>query len=276
MKNQYIHLSQDGDTSHEAMKRLEEIVRILRVQCPWDREQTHKSLTKNLIEEAYELVDAINRDDFENLREELGDVTLQVVFHSILADEESKFNLADIINEECRKMIRRHPHVFEEEIDENGRFSTKSVDKVLERWENIKSKEHNSETYCQDLETVPKSLPALMRSQKVQKKASNVGFDWDSVEGAFQKIEEESNELKEAYLNGDFAEMENELGDLLFSVVNVSRFLKIDAEEALTLATEKFINRFREVERIARSEGDDLKKLSLEEMEILWQKAKEK
>lgn len=278
MKNRYAYIKENREAAWDAFERLNEIIKILRAECPWDRVQTHETLITPMIEEAYEAVNAIKKKDFENLKEELGDVLLQVVFHGILAEEDKKFTLSDVVNEECEKMIRRHPHVFEEEystdLAENGNFSTKSVDKVLEKWENIKRKEHLNVSYCEALENVPISLPALMRSQKVQKKASSVGFDWERVDDAFLKIEEESLELKEAYSLGAQEDIEEELGDLLFSVVNVARFLKVDSERALTKATDKFIDRFRTVEGLAESEGANLKDMSLTELDRLWHLAK--
>lgn len=256
-----------AESQAEAVDRLVDIIKVLRVECPWDREQTHESLKTGMIEEAYEVCDAIDKNDKDNLREELGDVLLQVVFHGRLAEETEDFTLTDVINEECEKMIRRHPHVF---LDEN----TKTVDKVLEKWENIKRKEHRYENYTDELNKVPKNLPALMRSYKVQKKASGVGFDWKDIKGADLKLHEELREFSEACLGGDENHIFEELGDLLFSVVNVSRFLKLNPELALAAATEKFIARFAGVEQKAVAKGLDLKEMSLEEMDKLWDEVK--
>ena len=255
------------DNEGEALERLVEIIGILRKECPWDRTQTHESLTKCMLEEAYEAVDAIQEKDTENLREELGDVLLQVVFHCNLSEEEGDFNLTEVINEECEKMIRRHPHIFLEE-------QVKTIDKALEKWENVKSNEHGEERYADRLKRVPKALPALLRSSKVQSKASKVGFDWDDALGAFDKLEEEIKELRCAYLNGDTLNMSEEFGDLLFSMVNVSRFLNIDPEESLNDSTAKFIGRFDTMEKIAVERGLDFAELSLEEMDKLWVEAK--
>ncbi len=272
MKSEYMHLKNTAKTSEEAITRLEEIVSILRVECPWDREQTHESLRKGMIEEAYEVVEAININSVENLREELGDVMLQVIFHANLAEESDKFNLTDVINEECEKMIRRHPHVF---LDKNLNNGINSIDKVLEKWENIKAAEKGSACQTSLMDSVPKVLPALTRAAKVQKKAAEVGFDWDDISGALDKIKEETEELIEASsLVSDTGHIEEELGDLLFSVVNAARFLKVDPEEALQSATRKFIRRFSHVEKESLACGRRLQDMSLEEMDELWNEAK--
>ena len=266
-KEKYESLYEAKNSEGDALIRLAEIIGILRKECPWDREQTHETLTKCMLEEAYEAVDAIQEHNVENLREELGDVLLQVVFHCNLSEEEGDFNLTDVINEECEKMIRRHPHIFSEE-------GVKTIDKALEKWENVKSKEHGEDRYTDRLKRVPKALPALLRSSKVQGKASKVGFDWDDASGAFDKLEEEIKELRCAYEKGDAQNMTEEFGDLLFSMVNVSRFLDIDPEDALNQTTAKFISRFDAMERMASEEGLDFAELSLEEMDKLWVEAK--
>ena len=196
VKEQYQHLCIDAKNNQEAMQRLYDVVKILRAECPWDKVQTHESLRSGMLEEAYETVDAINNKDMVNLREELGDVMLQVVFHSILGEESNSFDLKDVINEECEKMIRRHPHVF---LIETSNNNTKSIDKVLEKWENIKEQERGTQKVSSRLEKVPKALPALTRAFKVQKKAADVGFDWNDVSGAFDKVKEESAELMVLY-----------------------------------------------------------------------------
>ncbi len=267
MKKEYEELYLAKDNEGEALERLVKIVSILRRECPWDRAQTHESLTKCMIEEAYEAVEAIKTQNVPNLREELGDVLLQVVFHSNLASSEGRFHLVDVINEECEKMIRRHPHIFLEE-------NVKTIDKVLEKWENVKSREHKELRYTDRLTSVPKAMPALIRSSKVQSKAAKAGFDWDEIGGAFAKIDEEFDELLEAYKQGDPEHITEEFGDLLFSMVNVSRFLNIDPEESLNEATQKFIKRFDCMERLAESRNMDLGDMSLEEMDKLWMEAK--
>ncbi|MGN0735066.1 MAG: nucleoside triphosphate pyrophosphohydrolase [Anaerovoracaceae bacterium] len=273
VKEKYIHLCETADNNEKALTRLYEIVKILRVECPWDRVQTHESLRPGMLEEAYETVDAINNQDMVNLREELGDVLLQVVFHSILGEEESRFDLKDVINEECEKMIRRHPHVF---LQENTNNTAKSIDKVLEKWENIKKQEHGSEKTSARLTKVPRALPALTRAYKVQKKAAEVGFDWDDISGAFDKVREETRELTECCQEqpADKEALQEELGDLLFSAVNVSRFLGIDPEASLDYTIDKFIRRFTHVENSALACGRALEDMSLSEMDELWDEAK--
>lgn len=273
VKEKYIHLCETADDNEKALTRLYEIVKILRSECPWDRVQTHESLRPGMLEEAYETVDAINNQDMVNLREELGDVLLQVVFHSILGEEESRFDLKDIINEECEKMIRRHPHVF---LQENTNNTAKSIDKVLEKWENIKEQERGSEKTSARLTKVPRALPALTRAFKVQKKAAEVGFDWDDISGAFDKVREETRELTECCQEqpADKEALQEELGDLLFSAVNVSRFLGIDPEASLDYTIDKFIRRFTHVENSALACGRALEDMSLSEMDELWDEAK--
>ncbi|QAT42524.1 nucleoside triphosphate pyrophosphohydrolase [Aminipila luticellarii] len=264
---EYKHLYEKAATEGEAVVRLIEIIKILRKECPWDREQTHESLRKCMIEEAYEAVEAINNDDVDNLEEELGDVLLQVIFHSRLAEEENKFNFVTVVNRECEKMLRRHPHVFLKE-------TIKTIDKVIEKWENVKRNEKGITDCKSRLENVPRALPALMRSCKVQAKAAEVGFDWDDVKCAFHKIREETEELKEVYDRDDKDGITEELGDLLFSVVNVARFLKVDPEEALNLTSDKFIRRFSFIEDTARARKVSLEDMSLKEMDKLWDMAK--
>ena len=273
IREEYLYLTDSGKDNKEAIERLAEIIALLRRECPWDKVQTHETLRKGMIEEAYEVVEAINNKDMANLREELGDVLLQVVFHADLAKEEREFDLKDIINEECEKMIRRHPHVFLQETQNN---STKSIDKVLEKWENIKVEEKHEKSCASRLERVPKALPALVRAFKVQKKAADVGFDWDDVSGAFDKVAEEYAEFMEQYAEAASSKqrLEEEMGDLLFSCVNVARFLDIDPESALNYTSDKFTRRFRYIEEKANADGRRLEDMSLEEMDKLWEEAK--
>lgn len=235
--------------------------------CPWDREQTHESIKKSLIEETYEVVEAVNKNDRELLTEELGDVLLQVVFHSQIAKENGEFDFSDVCDGICKKLIERHPHVF-------GDVSVKDSGEVLENWEQIKSRTKHRKTQTDKMLSVPRELPALMRSAKIQEKAAKVGFDWNDVSGAFDKLSEESEELKAAIRNNDRENMTEELGDLLFSAVNVSRFIGVDAEEALTASADKFLNRFSVVERLANERNTDMKQCSIEELDRLWDEAK--
>lgn len=272
MKDKFEHLLKTAENSEEAITRLKEIISILRVECPWDKAQTHETLRSCMIEEAYEVVEAINNNNDENLEEELGDVILQVVFHSNLTEEAGKFDLTDVINKECEKMIRRHPHVF---LDKNSDNSTNSIDKVLEKWENIKAAEKKETSPSGRMESVPKALPALTRAMKIQKRAAEVGFDWDDISGALNKIKEETDEVIEA--SNEIVDDEHimeEVGDLLFSVVNAARFLKVDPEEALNSATRKFMRRFAYVEQQSLACGKQLEQMSLDEMDQLWDEAK--
>lgn len=273
IREEYRHLTEGAGNDRDAIERLVEIIRVLRVECPWDRVQTHESLRQGMLEEAYEVVEAINNKDAENLREELGDVLLQIVFHASLAEEAQKFDLKDVINEECEKMIRRHPHVFLQETRNN---SAKSIDKVLEKWENIKVKEKQEESYTSRLERVPKALPALTRAFKVQKKAADASFDWDDVSEAFLKVDEERAELMQQYEENPKLQqrLAEELGDLLFSCVNVARFLGVDPESALNYTVNKFVRRFSYIEKKAVAAGENLEDMSLAEMDKLWEEAK--
>lgn len=266
-EEKYTELMKPAQAEEEAFSRLNKIVKILRAECPWDREQTYESLVPCMLEEAYEAVDAVNNHNMENFREELGDVLLQVMMNSIIAAENGDFLLLSVINDECDKMIRRHPHIF---FGDNA----KSVDKVLEKWENIKSKEKGASTQQSALESVPRALPALTRSYKVQKKAAGVGFDWSDVSGAFQKIKEETDELFAASASLDKEAITEEIGDLLFSVVNAARFLHVDPEQALTKTSDKFIRRFSYIEKTALERGLVLEEMTLDEMDKLWNEAK--
>ena len=243
------------------------IVSILRSPggCPWDGEQTHASLRRSLLEESCEVIEAINEESPDHLREELGDVLLQVVFHADIEREVGRFNFDDVCDGICKKLIFRHPHVF-------GDVSVSGSDEVLANWEELKRKEKAQQTYTDTLTAVAKSLPALWRAEKVQKKAKKAGFDWDSVEGAVDKLSEELAELKEAIAQG--TNVQEELGDLLFAAVNVSRFVEADPEETLNGATEKFIARFAKVDAMAREQGLDMAQMSLAQLDKLWEDAK--
>lgn len=269
-------LYKKGETTGEAAERLMELIRALRSEngCPWDRVQTHESLRRDMIEEAYEAVDAVDRGNLVDLEEELGDVVLQVALHSGIAEELGEFSFASVMNRVTDKMISRHPHVFNVSEEKNDPNRVFSVDNVLEKWENTKRKEHGENTTTQSMQKIPKNFPALIRAEKVQKKAAKVGFDWDDVEGAFQKIGEEAGELLEAYRNGDQVNMQEEIGDLLFAVVNAARFLNVDPEEALNFTSDKFIRRFGYVEEQAIKAGTRPENMTLAEMDKLWDDAK--
>lgn len=233
--------------------------------CPWDREQTHASLTKDIVEEAYETVDAIERDDIDAMEEELGDMLLQVGLHAVIGTECGEFTFRDIATRVVRKMIERHPHVF-------GDAKADTVKEVLTRWDAIKKNEKRQKTQTEVLESVPKCFPALLRARKVQKRAASVGFDWPDAVSAFEKIPEETEELKKAM--EDRTNVEDELGDLLFSVVNVARLLGTEPEELLRGATDKFIRRFERMEQSALSQGSKLEDLSFDEQNRIWETVK--
>ena len=246
---------------------LAEIVRILRAPggCPWDAEQTHQSIRRNFLEEAYEAVEAIDEGSPEHLREELGDVLLQIVLHAQMEREAGRFDLNGVADGICKKLIYRHPHVF-------GDVQVSGTGEVLSNWEALKRKEKGQATNTDALEAVARSLPALWRAEKVQKKAKKAGFDWPDISGALDKLSEELGELRQAVEAGSGAE--EELGDLLFSAVNAARFLGADPEEALQAATDKFIRRFRQVEALAAREGRRMEDMPLEELDRLWETAK--
>ncbi len=231
--------------------------------CPWDRVQTHQSIKKSMIEETYEAIDALDLGDDKAFANELGDVLLQVIFHAQIADERGAFNFDDVVTEICTKLITRHTHVF-------GEDNAGDADEALTNWEKNKKKEKKIETYTGVLSDVPKYLPALMRAEKVQKKAKGFGFDWDDIEPVYDKVFEEIDEVKEAYKSGDEESIREEYGDLLFAVVNLGRFLGTDPETALTGATNKFISRFAQMERLAQEKGLDMGKMDLEALDELW------
>lgn len=235
--------------------------------CPWDRKQTHESIKKNFIEETYEVVEAINKADAEGLKEELGDVLLQVAMHSEMESEKGSFDFNDVVNDICKKLVVRHPHVF-------GDAAAQSSDEALQNWDQFKLKTKGMKKQGEAMIKVPREFPALMRAQKVQEKAAKAGFDWDDINGAVDKLHEEIDELETALAAGVGKDIEEEFGDVLFSCVNVSRFIGADSEEALTASTDKFIKRYLLVEKFAADEGLDMKTASIEELDKLWNKAK--
>lgn len=251
---------------------LVQVIRILRGEngCPWDRMQTHASIRQDMLEEAYEAADAIDKGDMENLCEELGDVLMQVVFHAEIEAEKGGFTIEDVIRGICEKMVYRHPHVFG-----NGKVQADTAEQVLVNWEELKKKEKHTETQTEVMKNVPDALPALIRARKVQKKAADVGFDFPDALGAIQKVYEEIQELEESVKLENGTE-EEEFGDILFALVNISRFLKINPEFALTKAIKKFINRFEYIEKSALLQGKNLSGMTLEEMDLLWDEAKTK
>ncbi|MBE6728701.1 MAG: nucleoside triphosphate pyrophosphohydrolase [Ruminococcaceae bacterium] len=264
-----VYLKADSAKNKYDMEQFINIMKMLRAPdgCPWDKEQTHSSIRNNFLEEVYEVVDAIDRDSTEDMREELGDVLMQVVFHAVMAEEENRFDFSDVVNEVCQKLVYRHPHVF-------GDVKADTSEKVLDNWEKLKRTEKSQSTYTDTLKSVPLAFPSLMRAQKLQKRASKAGYDWTSAEEAFGKINEETTELKEAMADADKAEIAEEIGDLLFSVVNVARLLGVDCEEALHRSNDKFISRFSKAEETIIKDGKNIKQLSAAELDEYWQSAK--
>ncbi len=233
--------------------------------CPWDREQTHTSLKPYLIEEAYEVLDSIEKNDMDSLEEELGDLLLQVIFHAQLAKEKKHFTILDVLQSINRKLINRHPHVF-------GQTKIKTADEQSIHWEFIKKQEKNNSI----LDGVPKHVPALLRAHRIQQKASAVGFDWEVKDQVWEKVKEEIEELNIAIKLQKQDAIQDELGDLLFSLVNLSRFIHINPEEALNHANNKFIRRFQQLEKTMEEEGKHLKDMTLEEMDKVWNRIKNK
>ena len=248
----------------EAFNRLLEIMDELREKCPWDREQTLDSLRNLTIEETYELADAIMDQDLEEIRKELGDLILHIVFYAKIGSEKGAFDIADVLNGINTKLVFRHPHVF-------GNQEVKDSTEVLENWEELKIKEGNKSV----LAGVPISLPAMIKSHRIQDKVRAVGFDWDHKEQVWDKVTEEINEVKYELMNGQIKEkMEDEIGDLLFSIVNAARLYDIEPETALERTNRKFIHRFKYLEAKANQMGKSLKEMNLEEMEAIWEEAK--
>lgn len=237
--------------------------------CPWDKEQTLESLVPFIIEEAYEVISAIDSGESQNLKEELGDLLFQVVFATQITKEADKFDLADVVDNTHVKMVRRHPHVF-------GDKKAETSEEVLKHWAEIKKEEKKHEKKEGYLGGVPEVLPALLRAHKITQKAAKVGFDWKSVDEVINKLDEELGEFKEAVKKKDAANMEEELGDILFTIVNVSRFLEVNPEDALRKTIGKFINRFHFIEKSLEEDGKDLSSTSVDEMERLWEESKRK
>ena len=246
-----------------AFLRLTTIMDELREQCPWDRKQTEQTLRPLTIEETYELADAITNNDWSGIREELGDLFLHLVFYAKIASEQQLFTLEEVFDGICTKLINRHPHVY-------GNVEVKDEDEVKKNWEQLKMKEGKKSV----LGGVPVSLPALVKAIRIQEKAKQVGFEWENKEDVWKKVEEEKNELLEAIEAGNADAIEDEYGDLLFSLVNYARFLKVDAEGALERTNQKFIRRFQNMEQMAATAGKSLNDMTLAEMDELWNQSK--
>ena len=251
---------------------IDDLLRIMEILrgpggCPWDAEQNHESIKKSFIEETYEVIEAINKKDKDLLQEELGDVLLQVVFHAEMEKEIGSFDFSDVADGICKKLIERHPHVF-------GEVKVNGTDEVLSNWDDIKRKSKGQKTQGSSMMKVPRELPALMRAQKIQSKAKKAGFDWDDMSGAFDALESEIKELKEAVNSKNSDAIEDEFGDVLFSCVNIARFIDVDSEEALTRANDKFMSRFLVVEKLAEERNIDMKNTPIDELDKLWDEAK--
>lgn len=253
------------DSRLEAFNRLLDIMDELREKCPWDREQTFESLRNNTIEETFELVDAIADKDMDNIKKELGDLLLHVVFYAKIGDEHGAFNIADVANSLCDKLVYRHPHVF-------GEVKVDGSDQVTQNWEDLKKKEKDRKGGV--LSGVPKSMPPLVKAYRIQEKAAAAGFDWEKKEDVWDKVKEEIDEIDEEIRSGDKDKLEGEFGDLLFSVINSARLYGVNPEAALERCNKKFIRRFSHMETSCREEGTELRELSLEKMEEYWNQAK--
>ena len=246
-----------------AFERLVNIMNDLREQCPWDKKQTIQTLRQLTIEETYELTDAITENDWKGIKEELGDILLHIVFYAKIGTEQNQFTLDEVINGVCEKLIFRHPHIY-------GDVKVNNEEDVKRNWEKLKLKEGKSSV----LSGVPKTLPATVKAMRLQEKAKQVGFEWENKEQVWEKVEEEKAELFEAIASGNRAHMEDELGDVFFSLINFARFLQLDAENALERTNKKFIHRFTKMEQTAIGMGKALQDMTLEEMDAIWNKIK--
>lgn len=249
--------------AQEAFSRLYDIVEELREKCPWDRKQTFDTLRTNTIEEVYELADAIIDKNMEEIRKECGDVMLHVIFYAIMGSECGAFTMSEILNGECEKLIRRHPHVY-------GDVCAEDSETVKQNWEKIKLTEGRKSV----LSGVPRSLPAMIKAQRIKEKAQGVGFDWENASGVWDKVCEEMEELHDEVERGDKEAMKKELGDVFFSLINYAEHLGINAEDALETTNKKFISRFMTMERLIESAGGNISQMSVDDMEVFWQEAK--
>jgi MazG family protein len=255
------NMMQDNNTA--AFNRLVTIMDELRAKCPWDKKQTIQTLRQLTIEETYELADAITDADWKGIKEELGDLMLHLVFYAKIGTEQNRFTLAEMIHGVCDKLVARHPHIY-------GDVQVADEEEVKRNWEKLKMKEGKTSV----LGGVPKALPATVKAMRLQEKAKQVGFEWDNREQVWDKVEEEKNELLEAIAGGDQDKIEDELGDVFFSLINFARFLQVDAENALERTNKKFIDRFTKMEQAAMQDGQNLQEMSLEEMDAIWNRIK--
>jgi XTP/dITP diphosphohydrolase len=251
--------------SGEAFERLIFIMDDLREKCPWDKKQTIHTLRQMTLEETYELTDAITEEDWKGIREELGDLLLHLVFYAKIGNEQEQFTITDVIEGICEKLINRHPHIY-------GDVKVQNDEDVKRNWEKLKLKEGKQSV----LSGVPKTLPAMVKAMRLQEKAKQVGFEWENKEQVWEKVKEEEAELQEVIATGEQVKMEEEFGDLLFSLVNFARFLNIDAENALEVTNKKFIKRFTQMESFAQEKGKPLSDMTLEEMDDIWNQIKRK
>lgn len=250
----------------EAFARFLEVLDTLRVKCPWDAKQTNESLRPNTVEEVFELADALMENDVANIRKELGDVLLHVAFYSKIASEKGDFDIADVCNSLTDKLIFRHPHIY-------GNVDADSAEKVAQNWEEIKLREKGGNKTV--LAGVPKALPALIKANRIQEKAANVGFDWDDRSQVWDKVKEEAAEVEAEIINGNTDALEEEFGDLMFAVVNAARLYGVNPENALERTNRKFISRFNHIEKKAAEMGKSLKEMTLSEMDAIWNEAKQ-
>jgi XTP/dITP diphosphohydrolase len=251
-------------TVNNEFERLVCIIDELRQKCPWDKKQTIHTLRQQTIEETFELADAITENDWQGIKEELGDVLLHVVFYAKIGDEQNKLTLHDVITGICEKLVSRHPHIY-------GNVEVNSDEDVKQNWEKLKLKEGKQSV----LSGVPKSLPAMVKAMRLQEKAKQAGFEWHTKEEVWQKVEEEKSELLQAVQSGNGSHVEEEIGDLLFSIINYARFVNIDAENALALTNKKFFDRFTSMEQMALADGKTFSSMTLEEMDELWDAIKQ-
>ena len=249
----------------DAFKRLLNIMDDLRSQCPWDKKQTIHTLRNLTIEETYELADSITASDWQGIKEELGDVLLHMIFYSKIGEEQEQFSIADVLNAQCEKLIHRHPHIY-------GDVKVRDEEEVKKNWEQLKLKEGKTSV----LQGVPQGLPAMIKAFRIQEKAAQVKFEWENTQQGWNKVEEEMMELKEVFTTPDYDKLrlEDEFGDLMFSMINLSRFIHVDPENALERTNKKFMHRFQYIEAKAKEQNRSLKEMTLEEMDALWNEAK--
>ena len=259
-------MSHSKEDKLKAFGEMLDVLDTLRVKCPWDAKQTNESLRPNSVEEMLELADALIRDDVEDIKKELGDVMLHVLFYSKIADEQQRFDIADVCDSLRQKLIYRHPHIY-------GTTAIDGVDEVLKNWEELKLKEKGGNKTV--LSGVPSTLPALIKAFRIQEKTANVGFDWDDPKDEWNKVKEEISEVETEIANGNVTDIEKEFGDLLFSIVNTARKYGINPENALEKTNQKFISRFNYVEAKSKEQGKRLKEMTLSEMDVLWDEAKQ-